>query len=380
MDHLPAMRALARDRRFDEARDSALAVFTAGDASANAHASLASDLLSVAWYRRHFGLGLRGDDARKHVRETGRLVELAREHTAQALEKGGDPVQAWYAEAQALCHLQRIDAAAAAWRLGWEAIANAQTRVAPAFAGHPSGPPAFTAAPPDPTGKAGLTAIVGYPKSGNVWITTLIAHCHGVEPSILASWRDLDRPHVTFSHQPIDHDQLTNPWLSRGTLLVRDPRDVLISLFHFMKTNHFAGQFKPDWPPYESIERMYEEYFLPSFLPQTDLLAVARSCSFHGWPTLRYEAMRSDPLGALTALFDAWGLEHDPTFLAEQIAIHDVEHMRDGRTRSLDVAETSHFRKGEVGQYRRELPRGIIEDIDTRFSAYLESMGYAVPA
>jgi Sulfotransferase domain len=85
--------------------------------------------------------------------------------------------------------------------------------------------------------------LVSYPKSGNTWFRFLLAHLRGHEatfanieelvPDIYRSTgREMQRlasPRILKSHEPFD------PRYPRAIYVVRDPRDVAVSYFHYLR-------------------------------------------------------------------------------------------------------------------------------------------------
>ena len=69
---------------------------------------------------------------------------------------------------------------------------------------------------------------VGYPKSGNVWLNSMIAECLeiDVKPSINCF--------VTFTHSNLNTAILFDQSILRGACLIRDCRDIIVSYYYYV--------------------------------------------------------------------------------------------------------------------------------------------------
>ena len=109
------------------------------------------------------------------------------------------------------------------------------------------------------------TFIVSYPKSGNTWTRFLVANLlHPGEPVTFENierivpdmhaqskrfFRSLPRPRFIKSHEYFD------PRYARVIYIVRDPRDVLISSYHFHRKQR---QIPDDYPITQYVKRFLE--------------------------------------------------------------------------------------------------------------------------
>jgi len=82
--------------------------------------------------------------------------------------------------------------------------------------------------------QVGEFRIVGFPKSGNVWLTSLVATCLNLD--VVSNSKAC---RVTHTHTAMCNNDLFIQKLLRGAVLLRDLRDVLVSLYHFTRTDHF---------------------------------------------------------------------------------------------------------------------------------------------
>lgn len=231
--------------------------------------------------------------------------------------------------------------------------------------------PRYGKLPQDLTKASGELRIVGFPKSGNVWITSLLASC--LELPVTSSKAGL---RVTHTHQALRAGDLFNRRLLRGAVLIRDLRDIIVSLYHFSKTPHFKQFLGPHFV-FDSATQMYSQFFLPYYVNRLQILEALPDAYVHyGWPVIRYEDMWDDPRAELQRLFSAWDIAVPQERIEQAIEDNAIDAMRQGRGKTTEEVQTTHFRRGGHGGYRGELPAHVVADIERRFGDYLRRWGY----
>jgi hypothetical protein len=125
--------------------------------------------------------------------------------------------------------------------------------------------------------------------------------------------------------------------------IVRDPRDVLSSAWHFFGKKH--GQDL--------------DGFIRAALPSMDagaraMLAFARARS-SAFRLVSYEALRANPTPVLASLFAFLDVDEDPATLEHVIAATEFSAVTGGRPAGM-AQEGSFFRRGIVGDWRETLP------------------------
>ena len=86
-----------------------------------------------------------------------------------------------------------------------------------------------------------------------------------------------------------------------------------------------------------------------------------------------------DTRGELIRLFERWGEPYDEAKLDAAVQRNSLSNLKaEGKLLGDVKIESSHFRSGQVGSYRHELPPHIISDINRRFSEVLTRWGYEV--
>lgn len=219
----------------------------------------------------------------------------------------------------------------------------------------------------------GYFLVAGYPKSGNVWLTSIIAEC-----LCLPVGENVQSCRVYYVHKALNEKFLYDPNLLRGVALVRDLRDIIVSLFHWLKTDGYKNYHKhgPHQIFYD-IESMYIEFFLRRF-SQLSIETMIEGYVKRGWPLIKYEKLWDYPEQEIGRLFKIWGIPVEDHVIKEAVEKNKIDNLK----RSGGVLETyierDHFRKGGYGQYKSEIPAHILTDIEIRYGDYLKSWGYVV--
>lgn len=233
--------------------------------------------------------------------------------------------------------------------------------------------PSYGPLPPDFQQQAGRFLIVGFPKSGNVWFRSLIASCLDLPVDNQGG-----RCFVEHTHQPFHSRYLFDRKLLRGVVLLRDLRDVIVSLYHFTHSDHFK-RFHGEHHVFKDANSMYTDYFLPYFVNRVSVLeSLPDAFVYYGWPVVRYEHLRESPKHELKRLFQVWGIDVSEEKIDAAIDANSLESMRKGKGKVTAEVQTSHFRKGTVGGYEADLEPHIIADIEHRFGDYLSRWGYRI--
>lgn len=236
------------------------------------------------------------------------------------------------------------------------------------------------------------TFLVSYPKSGNTWARFLIANLLRPDEKIdfsnvnrmipgneVTRNRDLmrmPRPRVIKSHQYFDARY------PRVIYIVRDPRDVVVSQYHFQrKRNVVADQF----PLAEYVTRFVAGQ--ASFYGSWGEHVASWLATRHGRPgflLLRYEDMVEDTPRELTKIASFLGLSASPEAIAQA-----VERSSADRMRSLEKSQAQLFtstkntrqdipfvRAAKAGGWRSALPEECALQIDEAWGHLIQWLGY----
>jgi hypothetical protein len=252
--------------------------------------------------------------------------------------------------------------------------------------------------------------LVSHAKSGRTWLVALISHVlhltRGVPADELWEGDNFHRldpaiPKLFATHERNEPAPIRRrlPELVRDRrllLLVRDPRDVIVSWYH-----HHARRSTP---------RTRARLGLPEDMGGVDLAAFATDPNF-GLPSVvdflerwvaiarahprsllvRYEDLRARTSEELARIMEFLGLPAPPEVLERAVAFASFDSLKEKersgffRTEKLqarDPADPASFkvRRGKVGGYRDELPGEVVARLDRLVTERLDpSLGYALP-
>jgi hypothetical protein len=241
------------------------------------------------------------------------------------------------------------------------------------------------------------TFIVSYPKSGNTWTRFLIGNLvyeDGVDfaninervpdPEALSKrfLKRLPRPRVLKSHQPFD------PRYERVICIVRDPRDVALSKYHFdVKT----GEIKENFPIQQYIAsfltgKVTREYGSWGENVGSWLAASRNSKKFQdgNFLLVRYEDMIDDAEGELFRVARFLHIEPTPGRIANAVARSSADAMR--RLEKVQSHKWSSTRKtrqdkpfvraAKAGGWTTELPEACAREIESAWGSLMKELGY----
>ena len=219
---------------------------------------------------------------------------------------------------------------------------------------------------------AGKIVVFGFPKSGNVWLKSLLVDYFGLPP--IEPMYDVDKPGVGITHRPLDRHILERPDFLHGACIIRDLRDVVVSFYKYTLTHRFRSS-RPEFH-YDDIVSFYFDWFLSRSVASLKLLTHSERYARYGVPIVRYEKLRADTQGELKRLLNRWGLPVDEAKIQHAVDANQIEKLRkEGKALEKPIA-AEHFRVGAVGGYREELPDIVLKDIETRFAHVLRRWGY----
>ncbi|QNL20893.1 sulfotransferase domain-containing protein [Hyphobacterium sp. CCMP332] len=218
--------------------------------------------------------------------------------------------------------------------------------------------------------------IFGLPKSGNVWLLNLISD--SLDINRVDFRKHKSKPGVSMIHDALNRRILLRSDIKRGVYLIRDVRDIVVSYFHYSKTEEYHQDFIDPFCHYEDIERFYFEYFLNVIVPKYDWLNHPETYVSSGLPMVRYEALWDDPKKEMHLLFKKLGIEVEEAKIDSAICNNDISVLsKKGKEINLGKQiPKSHFRKGGYGNYKNVLPQKVLNHINFHFKDYLLKWGY----
>jgi hypothetical protein len=235
--------------------------------------------------------------------------------------------------------------------------------------------------------------LVSYPKSGNTWARFLLANLLHPEQSVTfanlrclvpdfdggGTKRDFDRmrrPRIIKSHGCFD------PHYPRVIYIVRDPRDVAVSQYHYHRKRR---KIEDDFP----IERFVAQFLTGETWDnaswgQNVLTWLATREGDPRFLLLRYEDMISDTGRELKKVVAFLGLH----VTDEQIA-RAVERSSAGKMRKMEQEQSdksgltkgsrkdlSFVRAASAGGWRAELPPPLVARIEAAWAPLMRHLGY----
>jgi sulfotransferase family protein len=236
------------------------------------------------------------------------------------------------------------------------------------------------------------TFLVSYPKSGNTWARFLIANLvrphekidfsnvnrviPGSEVTRNRNLMRMPRPRIIKSHQYFD------PRYPRVIYIVRDPRDVVVSQYHFQRKRKLLAD---QYPLSEYVARFVAGQ--TSFYGSWGEHVASWLATRHGRPgflLLRYEDMVEDTARELSKVASFLGLSSTP-----EIILQAVERSSADRMRTLEKSQAQLFtstkntrqdipfvRAAKSGGWRSALPEACALQLDEAWGNLIQWLGY----
>jgi len=236
------------------------------------------------------------------------------------------------------------------------------------------------------------TFLVSYPKSGNTWVRFLLANLLYPNetvgfaninrllpaPGVLSKrfLRNLPRPRILKSHEPFDAR------FRNVVYLVRDPRDVAVSEYHFDLKKRYI---KPEVTLEEFVRRFIagETGGYGSWWEHTASWIAARQ----GDPRfllVRYEDLLSNSIHETGKIAEFLGIAADEDRLAAAVERSSADHMRKLEKQQADQwtgtkntrKEIPFVRAAKSGGWKETLPAHCVEQIETAWAPMMNFLGY----
>ncbi len=215
--------------------------------------------------------------------------------------------------------------------------------------------------------------VFGLPKSGNTWMVSLLSSCLVMDPIHVDI--EKNKSGVGMSHEPLSYKMKLRKDFARGVYIMRDLRDILVSYFHYVKTNYYKELNDP-YVSEPTIESFYQNYFLSKLIHRYDWLNHATKYTNHGIPVIRYEDLFDNPTDELSRLFTKMGISVELDIIKSSIEENDISKLKaSGKNIGKEVPAT-HFRKGGYGSYKNEMTEKLIHRVNRDFGDYLSRWGY----
>ena len=236
------------------------------------------------------------------------------------------------------------------------------------------------------------TFLVSYPKSGNTWVRFLLANLKYPNetvgfaninrllpaPGVLSKrfLRTLPRPRILKSHEPFDVR------FRKVIYLVRDPRDVAVSEYHFdLKKRYIEADV--------TLEQFVKRFIAGETSSYGSWWEHAASwiAARHGNPAfllVRYEDLLSDSIGETAKIAEFLGIQADPERLQAAVERSSADRMRKLEKQEADQwtgtkntrKEIPFVRAAKSGGWKETLPAHSVEEIEVAWAPLLNFLGY----
>ena len=218
----------------------------------------------------------------------------------------------------------------------------------------------------------GKLVVLGFPKSGNTWLVSLLCDYFDIVP--IAPDHDVSLQGGGMSHQPFGKQVSNRKDFMNCVSIVRDPRAVVNSYYHYSQTEVYK-EYHPSFC-FTDIYSFYYEYFLSQVAPIGHFDTFTSVYSRLGVPVVRFEDLKENPFQSITKLLTFWRVEVDEAKLMLSIENNTFKRLKANGKQLADYMDPSHFRSGKVNSYVDELPVDIIEDIEIRFAGLMARWNY----
>lgn len=234
--------------------------------------------------------------------------------------------------------------------------------------------------------------LVSFPKSGNTWTRFLIANLahpeekvgfeniHRLVPDPYVTWkRDFDRmprPRIIKSHECFD------PRYPRVLYIVRDPRDVVVSQYHYHRK---CKKIEDGYPMEKFVHRFLAGETCPhgSWGENVTTWWTSR----HNDPRfllLKYEDMVADPHREMTRVAKFLNIPADGNRVAQAVERSAADRMRTLEKAQADKSsltkdsrkELSFVRAAKSGGWRDELSAQFAGLIEAKWGHIMTFLGY----
>jgi hypothetical protein len=236
------------------------------------------------------------------------------------------------------------------------------------------------------------TFLVSFPKSGNTWTRFLIANLmHPEEPvgfenihrlvpdPYATAKRDFDRmvrPRIIKSHECFE------PRYPKVMYIVRDPRDVVISQYHYHRK---CKKIEDGYPMDKFVARFVTGDTCPhgSWGENVGTWLTARHNDSR-FLLLRYEDMVADPRRELARVAAFMNLPADPERVSKAVERSSAEQMRKLEKTQADQCgltketrkDLSFVRAAKSGGWQNELPENLVGKIEDAWPHLMTFLGY----
>lgn len=233
--------------------------------------------------------------------------------------------------------------------------------------------------------------IVSYPKSGNTWTRFLVANL--ISRGEPVDWSTIERqvPDIYYGRDPqfrklprpryFKSHEAYQPSYRRVVFIVRDPRDVAVSYYHFVR--------KSKWLPENASMDEFMALFLAGRVDPYgswgenvgSWLGARRNTP--NFMTVRYEDLLADTEGQLALVAAMMGLNVDRGQLRAAVENSTADNMRALEKKQQNQhkltqagSDIPFVRAAKADQWQTELPADYARQIEAIWGESMRELGY----
>ena len=234
--------------------------------------------------------------------------------------------------------------------------------------------------------------LVSYPKSGNTWTRFLIANLVFPEKQpdfanineLIPDPEGLSKRHLENMPRPryIKSHQYFDPRSKKLIYIVRDPRDVVLSEFHFDIKRRAISE---DYPLQQFVSR-----FVRGELNHPYGTWGENRRQGPQFLLVRYESLQSQAIDEMEKIAEFLGVSADPERIAFAIQQSSADRMRELEKKqgmlwssTRETRQDKPFvRAAKAGGWKNELPEASVAEIEGAWGGLMREIGYelAVPS